>query len=67
MKVALCLEKGQIPPQMNFNIPNPKLDLHNVTIPTQMTSWPTVSQGGRRAAVNTFGAGGTNGHAVLEV
>ena len=66
MKVALCLEKGQIPPQMNFNVPNPKLDLHNVTIPTQMTSWPTVSQGGRRAAVNTFGAGGTNGHAVLE-
>ena len=31
-----------------------------------MTSWPTANRDIRRAAVNTFGAGGTNGHAVLE-
>lgn len=31
-----------------------------------MTPWPTTNGGTRRAAVNTFGAGGTNGHAVLE-
>ena len=31
-----------------------------------MTSWPTANRETRRAAVNTFGAGGTNGHAVLE-
>ena len=62
MKVALCLEKGKVPPQMNFKVPN----LHSVQIPTQMISWPTANHETRRAAVNTFGAGGTNGHAVLE-
>ena len=51
---------------MNFKVPNPKIDFNNVKIPTQMTSWPTANKGTRRAAVNTFGAGGTNGHAVLE-
>ena len=66
MKVALCLEKGKIPPQMNFKVPNPRIDFHSVKIPTQMTSWPTANRETRRAAVNTFGAGGTNGHAVLE-
>ena len=66
MKVALCLEKGRIPPQMNFKVLNPKIDFHSVQIPTQMTSWPTANREIRRAAVNTFGAGGTNGHAVLE-
>ena len=66
MKVALCLERAQIPPQMNFTIPNPKIDFQNVMIPTKMISWPTANERTRRAAVNTFGAGGTNGHAVLE-
>ena len=51
---------------MNFSVPNPKIDFQNVQIPNQMTSWPTTNDGIRRAAVNTFGAGGTNGHAVLE-
>ena len=66
MKVALCLEKGKIPPQMNFKVPNPKIDFRSVQIPTQMTSWPATNRETRRAAVNTFGAGGTNGHAVLK-
>ena len=66
LKVTLCLERGQIPPQMNFKTPNPKIDFQNVKVPTQMTSWPRMKEGTRRAVVNTFGAGGTNGHAVLE-
>lgn len=66
MKVTQCLERAQIPPQMNFAVPNPKIDFQNVQIPSQMTPWPTTDDGIRRAAVNTFGAGGTNGHAVLE-
>ena len=66
MKVAQCLERAQIPPQMNFRVPNPNIDFQNVQIPNKMTSWPTSNDGTRRAAVNSFGAGGTNGHAVLE-
>ena len=66
MKAVQCLERGQIPPQRNFRVPNPKIDFSNVKIPTLTTSWPASNDGARRAAVNTFGAGGTNGHAVLE-
>ena len=66
IKVVQCLEEAQIPPQKNFRVPNPKIDFQHVQIPNQMTSWPTTDDGNRRAAVNTFGAGGTNGHAVLE-
>lgn len=66
VKVVQCLERAQIPPQMNFRVPNPNIDFQNVKIPDQITPWPTTNCGTRRAAVNTFGAGGTNGHAVLE-
>lgn len=51
---------------MHFRNPNPKIDFTNVTIPTSMMPWPKTHDIVRRAAINTFGAGGTNGHAVLE-
>lgn len=66
VKVTECLERGVIPPQMHFNTPNPKIDFHNIVIPTTTIPWPKAGNGVRRAAINTFGAGGTNGHAVLE-
>lgn len=66
IKVVECLERGQIPPQMHFRNPNPEIDFKNVHIPTELIQWPTVNGTVRRAAINTFGAGGTNGHAVLE-
>ena len=55
-----------IPPQMHFNNPNPKIKFQNVQVPTKLMGWPKHQGSIRRAAVNTFGAGGTNGHAVLE-
>ena len=66
IKVVQCLEKGQIPPQMHFKEPNPKISFESVSIPTEMVPWPSTKGDIRRAAINTFGAGGTNGHAVLE-
>ncbi|KAL9119068.1 MAG: hypothetical protein Q9187_004377 [Circinaria calcarea] len=66
IKTIECLERGQIPAQMHFGTPNPKINFENVTIPINMMEWPTFQGGIRRAAVNTFGAGGTNGHCVLE-
>ena len=66
IKAILCLERGKIPPQMHFDKPNPKIDFHNVEIPTEMMDWPSSRDGMRRAAINTFGAGGTNGHAIIE-
>jgi acyl transferase domain-containing protein len=66
IKTVEALERGQIPPQMNFEKPNPKIDWDRVQIPTTVMSWPPTRNGVRRAGVNSFGFGGTNGHAVLE-
>ena len=66
IKTVMCLEHGKIPPQMHFVNPNPKIDFDKVQVPIEATKWPDSSCQVRRAAVNTFGAGGTNGHAVLE-
>jgi len=60
------LETGLIPPNINFNNPNPNIqwDKWNVSIPTELTPWPT--DGVRRISVNSFGYGGSNGHVVLD-
>ena len=67
IKVTLCLENGLIPPQLHFEHPNPRMDFRYARIPTSVLPWQQATQGIRVAAVNTFGAGGTNGHAVLEM
>ncbi|KAL8690210.1 MAG: hypothetical protein Q9218_004292 [Villophora microphyllina] len=66
IKTVLCLEHCQIPTQMHFTNPNPAIDFTNITVPKSTLQWPDTRGGARRAAINTFGAGGTNGHAVLE-
>lgn len=65
IEVALCLERRQIPPQMHFGKPNPSINFDGIEIPTKFIEWPYPRQSGALAAINTFGAGGTNGHAVL--
>ncbi|KAF2145308.1 uncharacterized protein K452DRAFT_243204 [Aplosporella prunicola CBS 121167] len=65
-KTVECLERGLIPPQMHFEKPNPKINFSNIEIPTSVLPWPTSKNGVRRAGINSFGFGGTNGHAVLE-
>ncbi len=67
IKVTLCLERGLIPSQLHFKHPNPKIDFGYTQIPTSLLPWQPATRGIRVAAVNTFGAGGTNGHAVLEM
>ena len=66
IKVTLCLERGLIPSQLHFKHPNSKIDFRYTRIPTSVLPWQPPTQGIRVAAVNTFGAGGTNGHAVIE-
>lgn len=66
LKTVLTLESGIIPPNLNFEIPNPKLRLKEwgVEVPTKCTPWP--QDGLRRASVNCFGYGGTNAHIILD-
>ncbi|RHZ48345.1 hypothetical protein CDV55_100373 [Aspergillus turcosus] len=67
IKTTLALERGLIPPNGNFQTPNPKLNLDgsNIKVPTSVCQWPAVN-GVRRASVNNFGFGGANAHAILE-
>jgi acyl transferase domain-containing protein/SAM-dependent methyltransferase len=66
IKSILMVERGIIPPNINFDYPNPKLKLgeRNLKIATESTLWP--NPGLRRASINSFGYGGTNAHCVVD-
>lgn len=68
IKAVLALKHKQLPPSLNFNKPNPKIDFENSPfyVNTQLQDWNTNNGTPRRAGVNAFGIGGTNGHVVLE-
>ncbi len=67
MKVALSIQHGEIPPNLHFNNPNPRIpwDTLPVKIPTELTPWATNGKP-RIAGVSSFGFSGTNVHVVLE-
>ncbi|KAI3012330.1 hypothetical protein CBS147346_707 [Aspergillus niger] len=68
IKATMALEKGQIPPNMHFKIPNPdiKFDEWQIEVPTQLVEFPLNAHGHRRVSINSFGYGGANAHVVLE-
>jgi amino acid adenylation domain-containing protein len=67
IKAVLALHHGVVPPTLHFRSPNPRLDLGNspFMVNTALAPWP-VTDAPRRAAVSSFGIGGTNAHVVLE-
>lgn len=67
-KLALCIKNKQIPPNLHFNNPNPKIkfDEWKLKVPTKLMNWPKIKGKKAIAGVNSFGAGGTNAHIVLE-
>ncbi|KAG4433787.1 hypothetical protein IFR05_010726 [Cadophora sp. M221] len=67
IKAVLALRNGIIPPQANLKSLNQKIDWANagIKIPQQVTSWPAVD-GEKRAAICSYGYGGTVSHAVIE-
>ncbi len=67
IKTILALKHKQIPPSLNFETPNPRIDFDNSPfyVNTTLRDWET-NGGPRRAGVNSFGVGGTNAHVVLE-
>ncbi|KAL7947193.1 putative polyketide synthase [Trichoderma barbatum] len=66
IKGVLALERGRIPPNINFIKGNPKIDFKNwkVKVPTEVSKWPIT--GIRRVSVNSFGFGGSNAHVVVD-
>lgn len=67
IKVVLCLKNKKIPASINFKKPNPEIDFANSPfyVNTTLTDWKTTKYP-RRAAVSSFGFGGTNAHFILE-
>ncbi|MEM7584769.1 MAG: SDR family NAD(P)-dependent oxidoreductase [Acidobacteriota bacterium] len=67
IKSALTVQHGEIPPSLGFETPNPEIDFANgaVAVNTRLRPWPE-SLTPRRAAVSSFGIGGTNAHMILE-
>ena len=67
IKAVLALRHSRIPPNLNFTEWNPAIDAAGTRffIPTKSVPWP-ATDGPRRAAVSSFGMGGTNAHVVLE-
>ncbi|SIT07153.1 type I polyketide synthase [Insolitispirillum peregrinum] len=67
IKAVLALHHRQRPGLANFHAPNPDLGLDDspFVIQTATTDWPEGDTP-RRAAVSSFGLGGTNVHLILE-
>ncbi|KAK7756046.1 Type I Iterative PKS [Diatrype stigma] len=66
IKAVLVLEKGAIPPNVNFEHPRANLNLEQKKIKVLRTLQPWSQAGVPRVSVNSFGYGGTNAHAILE-
>jgi len=66
IKTALALRHGVVPPSLNFESPNPRIDFRRSPffVNTELRDWPLP--GPRRAGLNSLGLGGTNAFAVLE-
>ncbi len=67
IKAALALKNQQLPPLVNFTYPNPELDIERSPfyINRELKNWVDGASP-RRAAISSFGIGGTNSHAILE-
>lgn len=66
LKTVLAVERGVIPGNPTFEVPNPNIDFAaSKILPSKAAArWPEGAL--RRASVNSFGYGGSNAHAILE-
>lgn len=73
VKLLISIDREAIPPTINFKDPTPEFDWksNQIRVVDKVTAWPSdkernAATGLRRCAVNAFGIGGLNGHAVIE-
>ncbi|KAL2074713.1 hypothetical protein VTL71DRAFT_8492 [Oculimacula yallundae] len=66
LKATLALENKTIPPNIKYSPLNPKIPWKSakLRIPEEPTPWPVGRD--ERVSINSFGVGGSNGHAILE-
>ncbi|MCW2306576.1 SDR family NAD(P)-dependent oxidoreductase [Rhodobium gokarnense] len=68
VKVVMAMGRGELPPTIGCDAPNPHIDLQGspFRLVTAREAWPKKNDAPRRAGVSSFGFGGTNAHVVLE-
>ncbi len=65
IKTALMFDRGEIPPNLHFETPNPHIHFEELGLSVQrdLSSWSSASTA--IAGVSSFGFGGTNAHVVV--
>src|SRR5947207_2273803 len=63
IKATLALERGLVPPTLHCETPNPNIPFDALRL--RLVRSVEAIKAGSCAGVNSFGFGGTNGHAVL--
>lgn len=68
IKVLLSMQHQQIPPSINYEIPNEHIDFASspFRVNTELCKWDVPYGKKRMAAVSAFGFSGTNCHIVIE-
>jgi acyl transferase domain-containing protein/SAM-dependent methyltransferase/NAD(P)-dependent dehydrogenase (short-subunit alcohol dehydrogenase family) len=67
LKTVLALRRGELPPHLHYHTPSPHIPWSDLALEvvTRCRSWPERDRP-HLAAVSSFGASGTNAHAILE-
>jgi phthiocerol/phenolphthiocerol synthesis type-I polyketide synthase C len=63
IKAALALDRGLVPPTLHCEAPNPNIAFDELNL--RLVRRVETIESGSCAGINSFGFGGTNGHAVL--
>lgn len=68
IKAILALRHRALPPSLNFDTPNPLIGLESgpFFVNTELRDWRRAGDAPLRAAVSSFGIGGTNAHVIFE-
>lgn len=68
LKLLLSLKHRRIPPSLHFEKGNPAIDFDSgpFYVNTRLKDWNVEGEDVRRAAVSSFGFGGTNAHLIVE-
>ncbi len=67
-KVLMSLREKRIPPSLHFGTGNPAIDFEKAPfrVNSSLETWSADGTDKRRAAISSFGFGGTNAHVVIE-
>ncbi len=66
LKGLLVARHGAVPPNLHFKNPNPAIDFAGLHLQVADRRYELDTTGAVRVGVNSFGAGGTNAHVVIE-